>query len=123
MQTMSTPSERLWARRVEWADTAVRQEPRRAREPVTLAAAVARVAEGTELRAAAADFLDDLRWSSDGADTLRRIAAEPPRVDAHTDAYLAALAEHVATANGCPTPTWARQADRFLNHFWWPSRS
>jgi hypothetical protein len=124
MKRVSTPSERLWARRAEWADTTTFAGRRgRDRAPVTLAVTAERIAGGTELRAATADFLDDLRWSGDADDALHRISAEPCHVDAHTDAYLAALAEHVAAAHGRPTPDWTRRPGRFLDHFWWPSRT
>lgn len=124
MKRVSTPSERLWARRAEWEDTTTFASRRgRDRAPVTLAVTAERIADGTELRAATADFLDDLRWSRDADDALHRISTEPRPVDAHTDAYLAALAEHVATTHGRPTPDWTRRPARFLDHFWWPSRT
>lgn len=121
---MSTPSERLWARREEWASDddpapmSVRQH-----HPVTLAATAERVRGGTELRAAAADFLDDLRRTVDVTDTARRIDLEPPLVEPHTDAYLGALAEHVADREGIAAPAWTRRPERFLDHMWWPSRT
>jgi len=123
---MSTPSERIWAAlsAEEDCDDGVRAYlPARPRNPETLASAAERVATGTPLRAAAADFLDDLRWARDTEDVARRIDAEPARVDGHTDAYLAALAEHVAYHADIRVPRWAVAPDRFLDHFWWPSRT
>jgi hypothetical protein len=90
---------------------------------MTLAGAGARVAAGVELRAAVADFLDDLRWARDHVDVVQRINDEPELVDAHTDAYLGALAEHVAGWHGVVVPAWTRGRARFLDHFWWPSRT
>lgn len=120
---VSTPSERLWARRAEWDDDRVRRPRPPVREPVALADVAARVAAGVELRAAAADFLDDLRWAQDPTDVASRIDAEPELVDPHTDAYLAALAEHVAWRHHVVAPAWCRGTARFLDHFWWPSRT
>lgn len=90
---------------------------------MTLAATAGRIARGIPLRDAAADFLDDLRWSVDGPDVERRIADEPGFVDPHSDAYLGALAEHVAGGHALAVPGWALASERFLDHFWWPSRT
>ncbi|MGQ0573478.1 MAG: hypothetical protein ACT4RN_04645 [Pseudonocardia sp.] len=120
---MSTPSQRLWARRAEWVDGDLPHPRGPSRTPVTLVGAARRVAEGVSLRAAAADFLDDLRWAADQADVSRRIQEEPPLVGARTDAYVAALAEHVAAAHRVVVPAWTREDVRFLDHFWWPSRT
>ncbi len=126
---MTTPSERIWAELSAQGDdgtgdAGVRATlPAKPQNPETLARVAGRVATGIPLRAAAADFLDDLRWARDGDDVATRIATEPSRVDAHTDAYLAALAEHVAYHADVRVPRWAVQPDRFLDHFWWPSRT
>lgn len=120
---MSTPSERIWAAFEQDPDgPGSPRLPERPTRPQTLAAAAARVTAGVPLRAAAADFLDDLRWARDEADVGDRVAAPPGPVDAHVDAYLGALAEHVAARHGIAVPDWAGQPDRFLDHFWWPSR-
>lgn len=61
-----------------------------------------------------------------GAGRRRRGAADRHRarpVDPHTDAYLGALAEHVAGLRGLVVPEWAHAPARFLDHFWWPSRT
>jgi cell pole-organizing protein PopZ len=122
---MSTPSERIWAAQETDADDDLRahlteQPPPR---PETLANVAARVRTGVPLRSAVADFLDDLRWARDRPDVDRRIVDAPSTVDEHVDAYLAALAEHVASRNDIPVPQWAVTPDRFLDHFWWPSRT
>lgn len=120
-----TPSERLWARRDEWVDDVpVRVDPAGpARDPMTLQRTGQRILGGLPLREGAADFLDDLRWSRDEADVERRIAAEPPLIGARADAYLAALAEDVASRHRLVVPPWAGGPGRFLDHFWWPSRT
>lgn len=123
MTAVETPSQRIWRRRDE-----LDAEPGlsaylgdRPDDPETLARVAERVAAGTPLRAAAADFLDDLNFARDATDVARRIHAEPASVDPETDAYLGALAEHVAARAGLPTPSWARLPGRFLDHFWWPT--
>jgi hypothetical protein len=89
----------------------------------TLATAADRVAAGVPLRDAVADFLVDLRGARDPADVDARIVGEPSGVDPHADAYFAALAEHVASAHGLRRSGWATAKSRFLDHFWWPSRT
>jgi hypothetical protein len=120
---MTTPSARIWEQR---ADLAAGPElaaylPTTPRDPETLARAAQRMANGEDRRAAVADFLDDLRLARGPADTARRIEAEPDRVDARTDALLAAVAEHVAVHAGISVPEWTRAPGRFLDHFWWPT--
>lgn len=123
MVAMSTPSERIWADGGEPADGPSLADflPVRARNPVSLASTATRVAEGVSLREAVADFLDDLRFARGDEDAAARIHDEPVPVDARVDAYLAAVAEHVAAARGLPPPLWTRDPDRFLDRFWWPS--
>jgi hypothetical protein len=120
---MSTPSERIWRGGNEPVDgpSLASFLPARARGPVTLAEAAHRIGEGTTLREAVADFLDDLRFARDGDDVADRIREEAPTIDPHTDAYLAAVAEHVAASHGLRVPPWTRCTTRFLDHFWWPS--
>ena len=122
---MTTPSERIWARpEDDDGGRGVRERLTAApRRPETLASAAHRLAGGVPLRDAVADFLDDLRWARGPSDVEARIAEEPERVDPHADAHLAALAEHVASTNRLRTPGWATVEDRFLDHFWWPSRT
>lgn len=90
---------------------------------MTLARTAERIAAGLPLRDGVADFLDDLRWADGPADVTHRIGAEPAPVDRHTDAYLAALAEHTAARHPIRAPDWCRRPERFLDHFWWPSRT
>lgn len=113
----------MWASPEFGADGAALEQylPARSRRPVTIAATARRIADGIELREAVADFLDDFRFARDSDDAQSRIDDEPELVDAHTDAFLAAIAEHVAAASGLRTPPWARRPERFLDHFWWPS--
>lgn len=120
---MSTPSQRLWARSDVPGDERSLASflPARARRPVRLEETARRIDAGSTLREAVADFLDDLRWARDDHDAAERIRAEPRLVDAHVDAYLAAVAETVAAGRCLPAPEWSRAPARFLDHFWWPS--
>ncbi len=60
-----------------------------------------------------------VRWSAalNFGGFLPASAAASPR---RTDAYLAALAEDFATAQGAPAPSWASEPGRFLSRIWWP---
>lgn len=87
---------------------------------MTLARTADRVAAGTALREAVADFVDDLRWARDEDDIARRITERPRNLDPRADAYLGALAEHIAAAHETPPPPWSSEPGRFLSRIWWP---
>ena len=60
------------------------------------------------------EFLD--AWQTlDRAEREAALAPEPRRLDAIKDAYLAALAEHLALSHRLATPGWTEQPDRFLS--------
>ncbi|MGH3865799.1 MAG: hypothetical protein ACRDQ4_06590 [Pseudonocardiaceae bacterium] len=118
---VSTPSERIFAHREDDDGVKLRHFlPAQARNPMTLARTADRISTGTALREAAADFVDDMRWARDGNDVTRRITERPRDVDPHTDAYLAALAEHFSAAHDAPAPPWVSEPGRFLSRIWWP---
>lgn len=87
---------------------------------MTLARTADRIAEGVALREAVADFVDDLRWARDDDDVEQRITERPRDLHSHADAYLGALAEHVAADRGLAAPPWAEEPGRFLARIWWP---
>lgn len=121
---MTTPSERIWAELEHppsgsGVEAHLSDRPRRRQ---TLMAVAERVRQGAELRAAVADFMDDLRWARDADDVLQRIEDEPAHVGRRVDAFLGALAEHVAVHADVPVPDWCLAPVRFLDHFWWPTR-
>lgn len=121
LASVSTPSERIFAQ-LEDGDGAQLRDflPAQARHPMTLARAADRIAGGTALRAAVADFVDDLRWARDADDVARRISGRPRDIESRADAYLGALAEHVAAAHDVTAPLWATEPGRFLSRIWWP---
>lgn len=86
----------------------------------TLVTVGERVRGGEDLRFAVREFLDE--FAMRGRDELRASAldSEPADVDDRTDAYLAALAEHLARAADLPTPAWAADGRRSLDRMWFP---
>lgn len=86
----------------------------------TLAGVADRVRAGEDLRFAVREFLDE--FALRGRDDLRAaaLAEEPTAVDRRTDAYLGALAEHLARTHRLATPGWALGDLRTLDHMWFP---
>jgi hypothetical protein len=86
----------------------------------TVAGVAERVRAGEDLRFAVRELLDE--FALRGRDELRAqaLADEPARVDPHVDAYLGALAEHLARSCGLPTPSWTLSEQRTLDHMWFP---
>jgi hypothetical protein len=86
----------------------------------TLASVAERVRAGEDLRFAVRELLDE--FALRGRDDLRAaaLAEEPARIDPHVDAYLGALAEHLACTCGLPVPRWALSESRALDHMWFP---
>lgn len=65
------------------------------------------------------ELLDELALRPDPAPA---IAQEPePTGDARFDAYLGALAEHVALKRDVDRPPWSVDRSRFLDSFWFVS--
>jgi hypothetical protein len=86
----------------------------------TVAGVAVRVRGGEDLRYAVRELLDE--FALRGRDDMRAaaLAEEPELVDPHVDAYLGALAEHLARACGLPVPRWALSESRTLDHMWFP---
>jgi hypothetical protein len=88
----------------------------------TLAGASARIRAGEDLRFAVREFLDEFALLPREALRDRAIRDRPePTGDVRADAFLAALAEHVAAAHGLLRPAWVVDPDRFLDRFWFLS--
>ncbi len=86
----------------------------------TLAGVAERVRDGEDLRFAVRELLDEFALRGRDALRLQALAAEPVPVDPHADAYLGALAEHLARVHDLPIPAWALDERRTLDHMWFP---
>jgi hypothetical protein len=68
------------------------------------------------------EFLDEFALRGDDSSQAAAIAQRPaPIGDERYDAYLGALAEHVAAVHGLSRPAWSVEPDRFLDRFWFVS--
>lgn len=83
--------------------------------PSTISEIAQRSAAGfQEFDPAVREFLDE--WQLMSPDRGRAaLEAEPQRLGGVKDAYLAALAEHVALSERLPVPQWTEEPDRFLS--------
>jgi hypothetical protein len=86
----------------------------------TLAGVAKRVRGGEDLRFAVRELLDEFALRGRDELRLQAIAEEPAHVDDHVDAYLGALAEHLARTHRLEIPPWALQPERTLDHMWFP---
>ncbi len=68
------------------------------------------------------EFLDEFALRADDRSRVAAVVEEPPRTgDARHDAYLGALAEHLATVHRFDRPAWSVAPSRFLDRFWFVS--
>ena len=83
--------------------------------PHSIAQIAAYAADGAqEFDPAVREFLD--QWQLMSRDQrCAALEAEPQRLGRVKDAYLAAVAEHLALSGRLPVPGWTEQADRFLS--------
>lgn len=89
---------------------------------LTLAGVAARVHGGEEFHHALREFLDEFALLGDDRARAEAIAERPELIeDPRHDAYLGALAEHLATAHGLDRPAWSVEPARFLDRFWFVS--
>lgn len=96
--------------------------PRDAAFTQTLALVADRVRAGEDLRFAVREFLDEFSLLPRDDLRDRTIRARPePTGDARADAYLGALAEHLAATRGMERPAWSVESQRFLQRFWFVS--
>lgn len=88
----------------------------------TLAGVAERVRSGEEFRYAVREFLDEFALRADDRSREKAIADRPEFTgDPRYDAYLGALAEHLAATHGLERPSWSVKPDRFLDRFWFVS--
>jgi hypothetical protein len=90
----------------------------------TLARVAQRARSGEDFHHAVRELLDEFALRGDTQTRLEAIAERPePIGEPRHDAYLGALAEHLAAAHGLERPAWAVEADRFLSRFWFVSET
>ena len=107
----------LFSTRSEWLQ---------AHPPRDLTATLAEVAErsrgGEDFHHAVREFLNQFALRADQDSRTDSIALRPAHSgDPRHDAYLGALAEHLATVHALPRPEWSIEPDRFLDRFWFVS--
>jgi hypothetical protein len=96
--------------------------PARERLSQTLAAVVERVRSGEDFHHAIREFLDEFALRGDDRSRAEAIEQRPkPTGDSRQDAFLGALAEHLAAAHGLSRPGWSVEPECFLDRFWFVS--
>lgn len=88
----------------------------------TLAALARRAREGEDFHHAVREFLDEFALRGDVRSRTEAIEERPQSIgDPRKDAYLGALAEHLAAVHGLIRPAWSVEPARFLDCFWFVS--
>lgn len=96
--------------------------PARERLSQTLEAVAGRIRAGEDFHHAVREFLDEFALRGDDSSRAEAIAGRPATTgDPRHDAYLAALAEHLAAVHGLSRPEWSVEPGRFLDRFWFVS--
>ena len=110
---MAASSTREWLAEHPPPDEAFRQ---------TLALVGERLRNGDELRFAVREFLDEFALLPRDDLRARAIRDRPELTgEDRADAYLGALAEHLAAVERIERPPWAVERERFLDRFWFVS--
>jgi hypothetical protein len=105
--------------RSDWLRT---HPPGAGRLSQTLAGLARRVNEGEEFNHVVREFLDEFALrAGDGARSAAIAERPQPTGDSRQDAYLGAVAEHIAAVHHLNRPDWAVEPDRFLDSFWFVS--
>jgi hypothetical protein len=105
--------------RSEWL---ARNPPPAARFTQTLAGVAERANAGEDFQRAVREFLDEFALRADDGSRAAAIEQRPAGLrDPRQDAYLGALAEHLAAAHGLGRPAWSVEPGRFLDRFWFVS--
>ena len=88
----------------------------------TLAGVAQRTLAGEDFHRAVREFLDEFALRGDKSSRVDAISEKPLLTgEPRQDAYLGALAEHLAAMHGLERPSWSVEADRFLPRFWFVS--
>jgi hypothetical protein len=110
------------AERVETLrDWLAEHPPDPARFTQSAAGVARRTLTGDDFFVAVRELLDELALADPAQRECAIADRPPPTGDPRHDAYLGALAEHVAVSDGLRLPTWTQDADRFLDRFWFVS--
>jgi hypothetical protein len=81
-----------------------------------------RVRNGEDFHYAAREFLDEFALRGDDRSRIEAIEGRPESTgDPRQDAYLGALAEHIAAVHNLERPAWSVEPERFLDRFWFVS--
>ncbi|HEY7949830.1 MAG TPA: hypothetical protein VID51_03235 [Solirubrobacterales bacterium] len=96
--------------------------PARERLSETLEGVAGRVRKGEDFRHVVREFLDEFALRGDDRSREEAIAQRPESTgDLRYDAYLGALAEHLAAVHDLSRPAWSVEPGRFLDRFWFVS--
>jgi hypothetical protein len=88
----------------------------------TLAGLARRVHEGADFDHSVREFLDEFALRADDQTRVAAIEERPELTgDPRQDAYLGALAEHLAAVHDLARPAWSVEPGRFLESFWFVS--
>jgi hypothetical protein len=88
----------------------------------SLAAVAARTRGGEDFHHAIREFLDEFALRASDVSRSEAIRERPTAVgELRHDAYLGALAEHLATLYAIERPDWCLEPGRFLDRFWFVS--
>lgn len=88
----------------------------------TLAEVARRARQGEDFHLAVREFLDEFALRVDAESRADAIDEKPPSTgEPRYDAYLGALAEHLAAMHELRRPAWSVEGDRFLPRFWFVS--
>jgi hypothetical protein len=88
----------------------------------SLAGVARRARAGEDFRFALREFLDEFGLRGEDRSRFEAIAERPePTGDRRHDAFLGALAEHLAAVHELERPAWSVEPQRFLDRFWFVS--
>ena len=88
----------------------------------TLADVAERTRAGEEFATVVREFLDEFALRGESRSREAAIEQRPEEMgDRRHDAYLGALAEHLAAVHGLTRPRWSLEPERFLDSFWFVS--
>jgi hypothetical protein len=104
------------------SDWLAAHSPRHNRLSQTLAGVARRAGSDADFQHGVREFLDEFALRLDNRTRAAAVAEEPPLTgEPRRDAYLGALAEHLATAHRFERPAWSIAPSRFLDRFWFVS--